>query len=57
MENRESCYHSLSDFVDYSDFQVNEVQIDLSPNLSPTRREALIFSPMGVRSDDFGLNT
>jgi len=48
---------------DYSDFQVNEPQIDLSPNLSPTRREALIFSPtlvgkgLGVRSHNCGLNT
>jgi len=44
---------------DYSDFQVNEPQIDLSP----TRREALIFSPtlvgkgLGVRSHNCGLNT
>jgi filamentous hemagglutinin family protein len=45
----------------YSDFQVNEPQIDLSPNLSPTRREALIFSPSlvgkGLGLINCGLNT
>jgi hypothetical protein len=42
----------------YSDFQMNRPHADLSPNLSPRRREALIISPsllgkgLGVRSHD-----
>jgi hypothetical protein len=31
--------------LQYSYFQVNRPQTDLSPNLSPARREALIYPP------------
>jgi hypothetical protein len=31
---------------EYSDSRLDAVQFDLSPNLSPTRREALILTPL-----------
>jgi hypothetical protein len=43
--------------LQYSYFQVNRPQTDLSPNLSPARREALIYPPSSNKGFSFFLSS
>jgi len=41
--------------INYSPSRLDEIQSDLSPNLSPRRREALILTPATLVGKGFGV--